>query len=278
MRYLVTGDLAANPYLQDGDAVTVPSFDPLVEGVVVGGAVDRPGTYDVRPGDTAADLLLVTSGADASARVSRVRRVRPASSGAADVREVAYGDARSLDVRPRDQIYAVSAEPEADRVEIAGSVRFPGLYPITSGATTVQELVAMAGGLRDDALLRGTRLERQPREARQPAVGATDAAPMPASVGPDGQPVVDETIPDVSMDSDLLGGLFGRQFYARQTQREARVALDPEAGRLGRRAGPAARRRRAHDPLRYGPRARLRARAARRLRAFHPRCDGRPLH
>ncbi len=235
MRYLLTGDLAANPYLQDGDAVTVPSFDPLVEGVVVGGAVDRPGTYDVRPGDTAAELLLVTTGADASARVSRVRRVRPASSGAADVREVAYGDARSLDVRPRDQIYAVSAEPEADRVEVAGAVRFPGLYPITSGATTVQELVAMAGGLRDDALLRGTRLERQPREARQPAVGATDAATMPATatVGPDGQPVVDETIPDVSMESDLLGGLFGRQFYARQTQREARVALDPEAAVSG---------------------------------------------
>ncbi len=220
MRYLVSGDLSSNPYLQDGDAVTVPVFDPLVEGVVVGGAVDRPGTYDVRPGDTAHDLLLVTSGADASARVARVRRVRPGA-GAADVREVTYSEARSLDVRPRDQIYAISAEPEADRVEVAGAVRFPGLYPITSGETTVQELVAMAGGLRDDALLRGLRLERRPRATATTASVEGEATPGTDVSG------------NVSVESDLLGGLFGRQFYARQTQRAPRVALDPAAAVSG---------------------------------------------
>ena len=226
MRYFATGDLAANPYLRDGDAITVPAFDPLVEGVVVGGAVDRPGTYDVRSGDTAADLLLVTSGPDASARVARVRRVRPSASGAADVREVPYGEARSLDVRPRDQLYAVPADPEADRAEVAGAVRFPGLYPVTSGRTTVQELVAMAGGLRDDALLRGTRLERTPR-LPAPATPPEVATPEADAAA------VAETVPDVPIDADLLGGLFGRQFYARQTQRAPRVSLDPEAAVSG---------------------------------------------
>ena len=209
MRYFATGDLAANPYLQDGDAINVPTFDPLVEGVVVDGAVDRPGTYDARDGDTAADLLTVASGADASARIARVRRVRPSATGASDIREVSYGEAQTLDVRPRDQVYAVPANPDADRVEVVGAVRFPGLYPVTSNETSVAGLVAMAGGLREDALVRGVRLERRPRPSVTTAVVEADL------------------VPDVSVEADLLGGLFGRQFYARQTQSAPRVALDP---------------------------------------------------
>ena len=221
MRYVATGDLAANPYLQDGDALYVPSFDPLVEGVAVGGAVDRPGTYDIHPGDTALDLLVVASGADPSARIARVRRVR-----AGDAREVPFAEAAALDVRPQDQIYAVPADPDADRATVVGAVRYPGSYPITEGETTLEALVAMAGGLRNDALLRGATLERPPR---------SDAA-RPVS---ETQRGTDETVsPDVSVETDLLGGLFGRQFFVRQSQRVPRVSIDPEAAVTGAQAVP----------------------------------------
>ena len=66
MRYFATGDVEANPYLRDGDAIHLPTFDPVREGVFVYGAVDRPAVYDVRPGDTAADVLGVASGRDLS--------------------------------------------------------------------------------------------------------------------------------------------------------------------------------------------------------------------
>ena len=215
MRYVATGDLAANPYLQDGDALYVPSFDPLVEGVAVGGAVDRPGTYDVRPGDTAQDLLVVASGA--STRIARVRRVRAGEA----VREVSFAEAATLDVRPQDQVYAVPADPDADRAQVVGAVRYPGSYPITEGQTTLEALVTMAGGLRDDALLRGATLERPPR---------ADVA-RPASESPAG---ADDTVsPDVSVETDLLGGLFGRQYFVRQSQRVPRVSIDPEAAVSG---------------------------------------------
>ena len=213
MRYFATGDLSANPYLQDGDALYVPTFDPRVEGVVVSGAVDRPGAYDVRPGDTALDLLVVTSGQDASARVARVRRVRPAGGGAAETREVAFADAASLDVRARDQIYAVMAEPNAASADAVGAVRYPGTYPIVEGETTLAELVEMAGGLRDDALLRAASLERPQRGGTVQT--ATDAASS------------DAVQTDVSVEGDLLGGLFGRQFYANETGRPVRVSIDP---------------------------------------------------
>ena len=213
MRYVATGDLSANPYLQDGDALYVPSFDPLVEGVAVGGAVDRPGTYDVRPGDTAQDLLGVASGT--STRIALVRRVRAGEA----VREVSFAEAATLDVRPQDQVYAVPADPDVDRAQVVGAVLYPGSYPITEGQTTLEALVTMAGGLRDDALLRGATLERPPR---------ADVA-RPASESP-----ADETVsPDVSVETDLLGGLFGRQYFVRQSQRVPRVSIDPEAAVSG---------------------------------------------
>ncbi|HEX8385507.1 MAG TPA: SLBB domain-containing protein [Rubricoccaceae bacterium] len=227
MRYFATGDLEANPYLQDGDAIYLPAFDPLTEGVVVDGAVDRPGTYDVRPDDTAADLLVVTSGADPSSRIARVRRVRPSTSGASETVEVPFAEAARLDVRARDQIYAVPAAPEADRAEVVGAVRYPGVYPITEGETTVEQLVEMAGGLRDDALLRGAYLERPPQAGSVRPVSESQAGTDESTVAP-----------DVSVEADLLGGLFGRQFFARQTQRTPRVSIDPERVLTGQQAVP----------------------------------------
>jgi protein involved in polysaccharide export with SLBB domain len=222
MRYYATGDLGANPYLLDGDALYVSAFDPLVEGVIVDGAVDRPGTYDVRPDDSALDLIVVTSGSDPSARISRVRRVRPLAGGPSETVEVSYAEAARLDVRARDQIYAVPAASEADRAEVVGAVRFPGVYPIAEGETTIDDLVEMAGGLREDALVRGAYLERPPREGVVRPVSESQAG-------------TDETAlaPDVSVEADLLGGLFGRQFFTRQTQRTPRVSINPEQALTG---------------------------------------------
>lgn len=214
MRYLATGDLRTNPYLEDGDRVHVPSFDPAAEGVVVGGAVNRPGTYDMRPGDTARDLIEVAGGLDAGARLLRVRRVRLGAPAA----EVLVRDAALLDLAPRDQLYAIAADSNAVIVSVEGAVRYPGAYPVVRAQTTLSELVAKAGGLREDALVRAAYLERPPRD--QVTEVETQAAEETA-------------LPDVNVDSDLLRSLFGRQFYARQTATTPRVSLDPEAAISG---------------------------------------------
>jgi protein involved in polysaccharide export with SLBB domain len=216
MRYLATGDLGSNPYLADGDRIHVPSFNPLVDGVVVGGAVDRPGTYDVRPGDTARDLIEVTSGLGASSRIARVRVVR---AGAAPT-EVSLAEAGAVSVLARDHVYAIPAQPDAATALVSGAVRYPGVYPIIRGQTTLAELIEMAGGLRDDALARATYLERPPRPIGAAQQRATSEAQ-------------EATLPDVSVDAGLLEGLFGRQFYARQTFATPRVSLDPEAAIAG---------------------------------------------
>lgn len=202
LRYFGAGDLAANPTLHDGDAIYLPTFDPTREGASVAGAVDRPGLYDVRPGDTVRDLLVAATGEDGLDRIQSVRLTRADGAGAPV--EAALADARALAVAPRDQVFAVEMDPEAGIAEVVGAVRFPGLYPITSGETTLEELVGRAGGLRFDALPRGAYLERR-------------ATSLPAAL--DG---------DASTLSDL--DLFSRQFIASELARTPRQPVDLTGG------------------------------------------------
>ncbi len=203
LRYFVTGEVAFNPTLSDGDAVHLPWFDPSREGVSVSGVVDRPGVYDVRPSDTALDLLVAATGNDVFDRFAAVRLTRAGGSGAP--LDVPLPDAGAVLVGPRDQLYAVSVAPDAGVAEAVGAVRFPGLYPITGGTTTLRDLVEMAGGLRTDALPRGAYLERRARA-------------LPAALAGD-----EATLSDLS--------LFGRQFITTELARTPRQPVDLTAER-----------------------------------------------
>ena len=77
MRYFATGDLDSNPYLRDGDALYVPAFDPLTEGVVVGGAIDRPGRTTRAPATPRSTCSSSRSGSD-PVSANRARAARPA--------------------------------------------------------------------------------------------------------------------------------------------------------------------------------------------------------
>ena len=220
MRYFATGDLEANPYLRDGDAVYLPTFDPVREGAFVGGAVDRPGTYDVRPGDTAYDLVVVATGRAPEARVERVRVARRDGT----VEEVGVAESRRVSVGPRDQIFAVSEAPDAGVAVVVGAVRYPGTYPIIAGETTLAALVEAAGGLQPDALARGAYLERSAETVREART---------ASETPDGPRLQTQRDEAARLDSTVaaLGGLSvldlsGRRYYAREYLRTARVSVD----------------------------------------------------
>ena len=219
VRYYATGELAFNPLLRDGDAVHLPTFDPVREGVSVGGAVDRPGLYDWRPGDTAAALVAVAAGADLGGRAAAVRRTRVVD-GRAESVEVGLGEAAALDVLPRDQVFVVAAEPDAGYASAVGAVRFPGAYPVVSGRTTLADLVAAAGGLADDALVRGAYLERTARAEPEAALDPL-AAPSPRPLT---QARLDSALTDVGALSDL--GLVGRRYYLTEYLGPTRVAAD----------------------------------------------------
>lgn len=163
VKYYRTGNVSWNPFLQDGDAIQVPAFDLSADAVFIDGEVPFPGAYDFRPGDTVLDLLEIGAGStplsdDRVVQLTRRDGEGDARSSTYSMRELRNGP--PVAVMPLDHLHVPEPYPSEGLASVEGWVHFPGKYPITAGKTTLIELVSMAGGLREGALLRGAYLER----------------------------------------------------------------------------------------------------------------------
>ncbi len=93
--------MAANPPILDGDVVYVPSAVSLVD---VYGAVAWPGTYDLVPDDTVADLIEIAGGFARGAVTDTVfvhRFIDSRTTEALPIDSASFG----LALRDGDQIY-----------------------------------------------------------------------------------------------------------------------------------------------------------------------------
>ncbi len=163
VKYYRSGDVSWNPYLRDGDAIQVPAFDLTADAVYIDGEVPFPGAYDFRPGDTILDLIEIGSGTtplsdDTVVQLTHRDGEGMAQSAIYSLRELRNGP--PVAVMPLDHVHVPEANPTSGLASVEGWVQFPGRYPITMGKTTLNELVSMAGGLREGASLRGAYLER----------------------------------------------------------------------------------------------------------------------
>jgi protein involved in polysaccharide export with SLBB domain len=188
LRYYATGDLTHNPFLRDGDIIHVPSFHRQGAAVFVEHRFDDPRVYDLRPADTAADLVALARGPGAPASLESVRLIRTGPDGGLTVQtfegpglEAALAAAP---LAPLDRIQLVDPNEAAGRIAVEGAVRFPGSYPLTEGRTTLAEVVRRAGGLLPTALPDAATIERpgiqevpyQPFDAAQRLANLEDQA------------------------------------------------------------------------------------------------------
>ena len=161
--YLSTGDTGANPYVRDGDVIRVPAYKPSERAIFVNGAVPFPGAYDYRPGDRLVDLLQV-AGLSGYDDVGSIRLARQATNGRVSTTTHSAAELRSgisnVPLQPLDNISVDPVRRISGTVEVEGFVQFPGEYAIEPGSTTLQDLLAMSGGVRDDALVHGAYLVR----------------------------------------------------------------------------------------------------------------------
>ena len=162
-RYHTTGDTAYNPYLRDGDRITVPAYNAERDGVRVSGNVAWRGAYDLRADDTVLSLLEVAAGGVPLTSFSGVRLVRRQSDGSSSIMEldlpgILDGRIAPPALQPGDHLTVF--DPDRGTAIVDGRVHYPGTYRIENGVTTVRELVAMAGGLREDASVHRAVLER----------------------------------------------------------------------------------------------------------------------
>jgi protein involved in polysaccharide export with SLBB domain len=155
------GEMSGNPYLLDGDRVFV---SPAKEIVGVFGEVAFPGYYDVVDGDTFGSLLRAAGGFTRECDTTNIIISRFGDDIDSLITfHLSLGQALSFPI-VRDDRILVSGIPDYRihrTVELRGQVEYPGLYPIQKDKTRLTEIIAMAGGLTEDAFLPGSTILRQ---------------------------------------------------------------------------------------------------------------------
>lgn len=150
--YLLAGRIANDVQLENGDMVFVPLAGPRVSVI---GEVRRPAIYEMREGETLADVLGFAGGFRAQAVVERVQiaRILPPEERRpgvdrvvidVPVRELLSG---SVPLRDGDvvRVFEVAGDTR-QYVHLSGEVRRPGLYEWRPGLT-LASLLAQAEGL-----------------------------------------------------------------------------------------------------------------------------------
>ncbi len=159
--FLTKGEQSSNITLQDNDVVIVP---PVVSRVEISGPVRREGLFEVKDGESLADLYAYTGGFLPNAYTSRVtvRRIENNAKKVVDVPDSQFGSFHPLD---GDEILiGESMDRFTNRVQIAGAVFRPGEYALEEAGLTVKQLIEKADGLKQDAFSDRATLYRTSRD------------------------------------------------------------------------------------------------------------------
>ncbi len=146
--YLIDGKSEADIALQEGDIVMVP---PYVNIATVSGNVKRPMSYELLGGETLATLLEYAGGFTSEAYSEDFRLIREKGP-ERRIFTIKSSEAGSFRIEDGDYVSVGSnLDRYSNRVEIRGYVFRPGMFELGKDIATVRQLIAGAGGLKEDA-------------------------------------------------------------------------------------------------------------------------------
>lgn len=156
--YLFDGTQTGNIRLQEGDAIIVPDYVELVN---IDGNVKRPMYYEMKEGETLADLIKYAGGFTGDAYTDQVRLARQTGK-ENELFNIINGDFNSYKLKDGDIVTVGSIlDRYANRVELKGSVFRPGMYALSTDVRTVGDLIKKADGLTEDAFTNRALLYRE---------------------------------------------------------------------------------------------------------------------
>jgi protein involved in polysaccharide export with SLBB domain len=157
LKYVRLGDMRENPYLEDGDIIYFPYADKNKYQIQVKGAVGNELNYEYKPGENLKSAVDMAGGLLPSADSSSIKLFR-FSSDSEEIRNIVLSYPRDSDfiLYPDDRIF-VRFKPEfhlKNSVEVMGEIKYPGVYAITDGETTLSEIIRQAGKFTKKASLK----------------------------------------------------------------------------------------------------------------------------
>lgn len=155
--YYARGDLHSNPFVEGGDVIQIGMQDRK-NVIALYGAVQRPGEFAFRQGDSISSLISYGLGFTADALLDSVQVVSVTPKGEAleTATYTALPDGSVIGDRPLrrgDRVF-VRRIPDyltVNEAVVAGEMRYPGVYPIEPGLTRLRDIINEAGGFTDNA-------------------------------------------------------------------------------------------------------------------------------
>ena len=148
--YILNGNSSRDIALRDGDLISVSPYGKLVE---ITGNVKRPMFYEMKGGETVADLIRFAGDFAGEANRSRVSVTRR-QGGKYDSFTVDSADFGNFALEDGDVVsVGGSIDRYENRVGIEGAVYRPGYYAIDNSMKTLKQLIERADGLREDAFM-----------------------------------------------------------------------------------------------------------------------------
>jgi protein involved in polysaccharide export with SLBB domain len=140
----------ANTRIIEGDVIHIP---PVVKRVVISGAIESPGKFELIGEESLDSLIKFAGGLKASASSSvAIDQIKPLSSRFSDDNArssliVNLNSNSSIILNNGDEVMVQSIGTVGSKVEIFGRIKTPGKYPAIN--TTLKDILDMAGGFED---------------------------------------------------------------------------------------------------------------------------------
>lgn len=146
--FLQRADRSSDVRLEEGDVILVAPYKSLVS---VDGSVKRPMFFEMKEGQTLAELIEYAGGFTNGANTSMVTVYRQ-NQKAFEVHTVADRDFPSFILLNGDRVEVGDLISRFEnRIAVRGSVYFPGTYELGKDVHTAKQLVEKAGGLLPEA-------------------------------------------------------------------------------------------------------------------------------
>lgn len=216
--------------LEEGDIINVPTYKIIAD---IAGNVKRPMSYELKEGETIADLIDYAAGFTGDAYTKNIRMIRKNGS-EYQIFTINEPDYASFKLMEGDAL-AVGAMLDRfeNRIEIKGAVYRPGTYELGDEISTVKQLIEKAEGLKGDAFTNRGLITRE-REDLTLEMLPVDIGAIMAGTAPDVQLVKNDIlyIPSIHDLKDLgnitVGGEVakpGTFVYAENTTLEDAIML-----------------------------------------------------
>ena len=155
LSFLRNGNFKQNPYLKDGDVVTVERVNKIVS---IMGLVLYPATYEYREDETINDLINLAGGLTYKARKDSIELIRFDENGINQFSQYFsydYIQQNNIELKFSDLVVIRELTTYYDEqwVSVEGKIKYPGVYNIVKNKTKLSEIINQAGGFLEDASL-----------------------------------------------------------------------------------------------------------------------------